>query len=175
MASAACRWSIGGPSCPSAHSGMPDPTRVCCGLKAGSVRMGITLTRGNLCGESSCGWDRCSVQEQVSPAQHFTMATPRRRTTEISHGPACQAAPIVVVGGGSSECDRLRARGHRRVHRWRGPCPWRAAPRRVYMYTVDSYTKVVSTKVHSRSLSSIHILYNQALVGGLSDTCSSVF
>ena len=30
--------------------------------------------------------------------------------------------------------------------------------------------KVLTEKVHSRSLSSIHILYNQALVGGLRDT-----
>ena len=29
--------------------------------------------------------------------------------------------------------------------------------------------KVLSKKVHSRSLNSIHILYKQALVGGLSD------
>ena len=31
-------------------------------------------------------------------------------------------------------------------------------------------TKVLSNAVHCRSLSSIHILYHQALVGGLSDT-----
>ena len=31
-------------------------------------------------------------------------------------------------------------------------------------------TPVLRSKVHCRSLSSIHILYNQALVGGLSDT-----
>jgi hypothetical protein len=35
-------------------------------------------------------------------------------------------------------------------------------------FRLKGHTKVLSKNVHCRSLSSIHILYNQALVGGLS-------